>query len=214
VSRAFLLVAFVAFGCAHARPPATSQAPKEGEPDLSAMLELAGRFGFAHGCPVGPNTIYTAGHVTDERPFESDVELYPLRMSDGAGREDLALPVWVDRAADVALMRPAHGPLAHWFPLVTEPPKPGERLWNLGYRLDSRRDFLKPRSVSAIVVRAFAGHLALTLAAGHGSSGACWVNALGQAVALEVGGADCQPGAGEPPCAYAAGLWPPWRSEE
>lgn len=178
------------------------------------MLELAGRFGFAHGCPIGPHTILTAAHVTDERPFEKDVALYPLRMSDGAGREDLAVPVWAERGADIALMRPASRPLSRWFPPAHDAPKPGERLWNVGYKLDSRRDFMKPRIVSATVVRAFAGHLFLTVAAGHGSSGACWVNSRNEAVALEVGGMECEPGPSEPPCAYAAGLWAPWRFDD
>jgi hypothetical protein len=211
--RRALLLAFLTLGCAHAHLPLLPSAPKEGEPpDLSAMVEFVGRFGVSHGCPLGPWVIYTAAHVTDERPFDPAVPLYPQHMSDSEGREDLAVPVAVDRASDVALMRPTHGPLSRWFPSATEAPKPGEKLWTLGYRKDSREHAFEPRVVRATVARVIAGHVVLTYGGRPGSSGACWVNSRGEAVAIGIW--DLYIDVTGEPAGMAAGLWPPWRFKD
>jgi S1-C subfamily serine protease len=211
LSIALLLAALLFLGCASARP-VTSAAPmpppREGEPDLGAMVELVGRFGLAHACPLGPTTLYTAGHVVDERPFEADVPLVSLRMSDSAGREDVALPEGVDRASDVALLRPANGPLSRWFVRATAAPAIGDRLWTLGYQRSSRTSLYWPRVVSATVVRVIAGHLVLSHGARPGSSGSCWINQRGEAVAVGIW--DLFLDGGVEPAGMAAGIWPPW----
>jgi hypothetical protein len=183
----------------------------EKEPDLSPMVEFVGKFGMAHGCPVGPWDIYTAAHVTDEEPLKPETPLFPLRMQDGTGHEDVAVPIISSNSADLALMRPLHDPLAYWFQVAPAPPQPGDKLWNVGYHWDSRKEFAKARVVVATVIRTVAGHVALDRGAGPGSSGACWVNAKGQAVAIEIWGMDCDEAE---VCAMAVGLWGPWRFTE
>jgi hypothetical protein len=210
--RRVLLLAFLTLGCAHAHLAPLPSAPKEGEPpDLSAMVEFVGRFGISHGCPLGPWTIYSAAHVTDERPFDGAVPLYPQRMGSPAG-EDLAIPVFVDRASDLGLLRPARAPLTRWFPSATEAPKSGEKLWTLGYRKDSREHAFEPRVVRATVARVIAGHVVLSNGGRPGSSGACWVNSRGEAVAVGIWDLYIEV-MGEP-AGMAAGLWPPWRFEK
>jgi hypothetical protein len=178
------------------------------------MIEFVGRFGIAHGCPIGPSLILTSAHVTDKAQPDAQVRaVYPLRMSDSAGREQVALPdqngLFV--SADFAIMRPDTTPLSRWFVRVKEAPKPGDKLWTVGYEHENRKEFMRPKTISATVTRVIAGHVSLTASAGPGSSGACWVNARGEAVAMGSWGPSC--GVGDP-CAMAVGIWPPWVPEE
>lgn len=204
-----LALSFLALlGCAHIH--SSAQRAMADAPDLSPMVEFVGRWGVSHGCPTGPWEILTAAHVPDERPFDESVALYPQRMQANGDSEDLAVPVTVDRAADIALMRPANHRLTHWFARAEQAPKPGERIWTLGYHRD-RAGMFQPRPVSATVVRVIAGHIVLTFGAKPGSSGACWVNRAGEAVGVGVW--DLPIDLGEP-AGLAVGLWEPWKFGE
>lgn len=203
--RGTLLTLTLLTGCASL--PVAPEPPQP--PDLSPMVEFVGRYGVSHGCPLGPETIYTAAHVPDEsRPFDRDAVPYPQRMSLADGSENLAQPAKVSAAADVALMKPL-APLPRWFARARVPPSVGERLWTLGYRLGPRAHLFEPRLVTSRVVRVIGGHVVLELGAKRGASGACWVNALGQAVAIVNWDLPGEPDDGQT-AGMAVGIWDPW----
>lgn len=181
-----------------------------GEPDFSGMLRLVGRFAWAHACPVGPRVALTNAHVTDLQPFMAHVPLYPFDYSDGLGNEGIVAPppasTWADR--DLGVLVPVEGEFARWYPIATEPPKPGEKLYFLGFDFRKGGDAFKERAFEAVVLRRVAGHVVLTKAGSKGSSGSCALNSRSEVVGINAWGPTMENGE---EVAVVVGLWGAWR---
>lgn len=179
---------------------------KDRVPDMTGILRLVGRFGAAHACPVG-ELILTNGHVTDLRPFDRDVSLMPYRYSDGAGHSGILAPVSTERCADLGLMAVRPGFTVKPYPVASEAPKVGERVWYQGFDFASRGKAYAERVVAAKVLRIVAGHLILDEVGDFGSSGSCVLNVRGQVVGINAFGHKVRSGE---EVEGVVGIWGEW----
>src|SRR5690349_8340059 len=82
-------------------------------PDTSAILRLIGRFGSAHACPIAADVALTAAHVSDMRPFDKEVPLWPARFEGGGATGVVdATKVWPE--TDLGTMKPRR-PFVRWY---------------------------------------------------------------------------------------------------
>lgn len=152
-------------------------------PDMSAVMAVTGRFGWAEACPVGPTTVLTSAHVIDLRPFDNDVPLVPLRWEDQDGHAGMLKPAGVFAERDLAIMTPSEGQLQHWFIIAEHAPSNGEPLWFVGWDYRKNKG-LSPRVWRANLLRIRAGTLVYSEPGEPGSSGSCILNAEGRVVGI------------------------------
>lgn len=177
-----------------------------GRPDTSGILRFVGRFNLAHGCPVG-DVVLTAAHVIDPRPFEPDVPLLPYRYSDGAGNAGVVAPVSTERCADLGVMAVRPGSVVRPYPRAAAEPRPGDRVWYVGYDWSGKKRAFAEKVYHAEVIRVVAGHLVLDEAGDVGSSGSCVLNQAGEVVAINTWGR--QVGMGDE-VEGVVGIWGDW----
>lgn len=172
-----------------------------------ATLRLVGRFSAAHACPIGPRQALTNGHVVDLRPFDPGVPPFPYAWSDGAGGAGFLVPSigGLERARDLAKVEPlGPGSFQHYLPLAQSEPKPGDRVYLLGYDWRNRKTAMDDDVIEARVTRVVALHVLFTPSGQPGSSGSCLVNEAGEVVAINEGGYETD--AGET-VGLAVGVW-------
>ncbi len=189
-----LLVVFLA-----APPPAVEALTR-------GTLRLIGRFSAAHACPIQPRVALTNGHVIDPRPFDNDVKPFPYAWSDGTGASGFLVPASLERARDLATVEPmrADDVFPHPFRVAAQAPKPGDRVWLLGYDWRNRKSAMDDDVIEAKVTRVMALHVLFTPSGHPGSSGSCLLNDAGEVVAINEGGyeTDAHEEAG-----LAVGVW-------
>jgi Trypsin-like peptidase domain len=183
-----MVLATLALWCG-SLPASWAAQPSRAESALEGVLAVVGRHAAGHACPVEPRLALTSAHVVDLRPFDPSIPLYPYVWSDGSGASGFLVPDGrVEAARDLARVFPLPGEtFPHPLPVASEAPKPGDRVWLLGYDWSSRKNAMAPKTVEARVTRIVAGHLFFMPSGQEGSSGSCVVNELGQVVAINSG---------------------------
>ena len=198
---ALIFMAGFALWCGSARAA-------EKAPNTDAILRLAGRFSWAHACPLGPREALTNAHVVDLRPFD-DIATYPYVWGDAAGNAGFLKPVagQLERGRDLAWVEPYGPDFPAWYERATEAPKPGDRVWLLGYSWKNRKSVLADDVIEARVTRVVAIHVVFIPSGKPGSSGSCVLNERGQVVAINEGAftAEDKSDAG-----LAVGVWGKW----
>jgi hypothetical protein len=93
----------------------------------SPVVAVAGRFGMAQACAIGPELVITAAHVVDYKPFEASVPAFPVRFEAADGTVGVLEPIALDQVSDLALARPSK-PLRHYARLAEKAPEVGDAL--------------------------------------------------------------------------------------
>lgn len=107
--------------------PRTAQTVTAPPADTDGVLGLIGRATISHGCPIGPEEMLTAGHVFDPRPMDP-VPLIGATYATPSGDTGAIVPTGREMAWDIAYGVPLQ-PFKRWYPVASDPPKPGEKLW-------------------------------------------------------------------------------------
>lgn len=215
--RPFLLLAGVlSTGCALAGRSGPILAPTSIEKIATlTVVRIATKGGIAHGCPVGPRDLLTAGHVM-MRYGHAGPEAIPATWSDTSGHSGSLTMLYFDARRDLVLAESTDVPFARWFALASTPPAIGTRAHAVGYDFDNPS--LSQRTVSVRVTGLLGGDVLFERSAGPGSSGSCWINEAGEVIAIHHGNF---PRGQKKETASGSGVWPPWypiaerwRSEE
>lgn len=180
--RALLPLAFSFAGCL-----VHPSEPKIPAPDTRAILQLIGRWGAAHACPIAEDSALTAAHVVDVRPFDKEVPLYPQLWTNGYGETGALQAVKAQQQLDGATLEPEE-PFAHFYSIADKAPEPGEWVWFVGYDFEKRDQAFTEHVFKVRVLRVVAHHLILSEAGKPGSSGSCVLNAKGEVVGVNTGG--------------------------
>lgn len=159
---------------------------EEQVPDLTAVLRVVGRFTAAHACPIAADRALTASHVTDLRPFDHEVPLWPYRF-EGGGTEGVAVPHGVAASADLGMLKPEQ-PFTRWYAIAERAPAVGERVWMLAYDWRRKKAAYGDQVISGKVTRIVAGHIIMDEAVPSGASGSCVLNAAAEVVGILVWG--------------------------
>jgi V8-like Glu-specific endopeptidase len=150
-----------------------------------------GRFGGGHACPIEPRIALTNAHVVDPRPFDESVMPFGAAYSDGVGHAGFLIPIRgrLETLRDLAAVEPltAGVVFADPFRVASEAPKPGDRVWVLGYSWKNRKSALDEDVIDAHVTRVVALHVEFYPSGEVGSSGSCVLNAAGEVVAINSG---------------------------
>lgn len=155
--------------------------------DTAPILRVVGRFNVAHACPVSPDLAFTNAHVTDLRPFDSDVQAYPLAYENGDGNIGFVFPVALDRGRDLAVMR-IEPPVGRFYERAEQAPVVGAKVWFVGYDWSNKGKAFSTEVIETTVNRVLAGHLVLKDAGEPGSSGSCVLDESGRLVAINAWG--------------------------
>lgn len=154
-------------------------------------LRLVGRFSGGHACVISPRLALTNGHIVDPRPFDKDVPLLPYTYSDDDGGEGVVVPIpgRLEQSRDLAAMEPMNeaDEFKHYLPVAKERPKPGDRVWILGYDWSNKKTALADDPIEAKVTRVVALHINFYPSGQGGSSGSCVVNEAGEVVGINEG---------------------------
>lgn len=154
------------------------------EIDTSGVAAIFGRFSMGHGCPIGPDTMYTAAHVVSPAPF-SDFGTPPVRWS-MKGSAGIAYVQEIDPSADLALLKSVQA-FPKWYKIAEDPPKVEDRVAVVGY------DFSRPSKAFMDKIFLFkvtwvvAGHLLYDGSGEAGSSGSCVLNENDEVVGINIG---------------------------
>jgi hypothetical protein len=169
-------------------------------------LRLIGRFAAGHACAIEPRVALTNGHVIDMRPFDNDVRPFPFAWSDGTGASGFLVPSELERARDLARVQPLRegDVFPHPLRVAAEAPKPGDRIWFLGYSWKNRKSAMDDDVIEARVTRVVALHVIFTPSGQPGSSGSCVVNDAGEVVAINEGAYET---GGREEAGVAVGVW-------
>lgn len=192
---ALIVLAAVACWCGSA-PGSWAAQPAAVESLTRTTLRLIGRFNAGHACVLGPRFALTNAHVVDQRPFDQSVALSPFSWSDGDGHAGFLVPVSTERIRDLGTLQPLREAdvFPHYLPVAAEAPKPGDRVYFLGYDWGSKKAAMGPDVVEARVTRIVALHVLFVPSGKPGSSGSCLVNEAGEVVAINEGGFDTDDG--------------------
>lgn len=173
-------------------PASWSADPTAAESALDrGSLRLIGRFNAGHACAIAPRVALTNGHIVDLRPFDAGISPYPFAWSDGSGAAGFLVPTrgGLERGRDLAAVEPyGEGSFPHYLPLASAAPKPGDRVFFLGYDWSNRKKAMGDEVVEAKVTRVVALHVVFIPSGQPGSSGSCVVNEAGEVVAINEGG--------------------------
>ena len=152
--------------------------------DTSGVTAIFGRFSTGHGCPVSPDTMYTAAHVVAPAPF-TDFGHTPIRWS-AKGVAGIAYVMEMDPSADIALLKSVQA-FPKWYKIAEEPPKLEEQVAMVGYDFSKPSKAFMDKFFLFKVTWIVAGHVIYDGTAGPGSSGSCVLNEAGEVVAINVG---------------------------
>src|SRR5437667_425116 len=89
--------------------------------EMPGSLRLIGRFADGHACAITAELALSCAHMTDIRPFDRDIGLYPSRFSDGGTSDGIMKPELISSDCDLALYRgtfPVHYALAATAPAI------------------------------------------------------------------------------------------------
>lgn len=169
-----------------AAPPPAVEALTRG------TIRLVGRHSAGHACVISPRLALTNGHIVDPRPFDKEVPLLPYLFSDDDGGEGVVTPIpdRLEQSRDLAAVEPMReeDEFKHYLPVAKERPKPGDRIWLLGYSWDSKKTAMADDPIEAKVTRIVALHINFYPSGVGGSSGSCVVNDAGEVVGINEGG--------------------------
>jgi hypothetical protein len=177
--RYLLLLSLLLGGCAGKRVAVDT--PKA--PDMGGVMAAVGRFTMGSACPVGPDLILSAAHLTDLRPFDPEAGLIPYPWSNDAGESGLMVPVRIMSVHDLAQFVPVD-PMVRYYRIATEAPKIGETLWWQEYCFDSKKCAFERENKSSVVTRLISGHVILKEELEGGASGSCVLNARSEVVGV------------------------------
>jgi hypothetical protein len=177
-------------------------------PNMGGILSMIGRFTSAHGCPVAADRVLTNSHVTDLRPFDDRVPMFPYRFSSEtqsgsffpdrvSGREDLS---W-------GTTKPL---LDVFYPIAPTQPLIGETVYWVGYDWKNRKNAFRRKIFSGKVLAIVAGNLILDSSTPRGSSGSCVLNSRGETVGIIDWGIKLD---NEEEAAVAVGIWGDWLND-
>jgi hypothetical protein len=100
----------------------------------------------------------------------------------------------------------------HPFTVSQTAPKPGDRIWFLGYSWRNKKTAMEPDVIEARITRIVALHLIFSPSGKPGSSGSCIVNEAGEVVAINEGGYSTDDGS---EAGLGVGVWSGlWRMPE
>lgn len=179
-------------------------------PDLSATIQLMGRFTSAHACPVGPQKALTAAHVIDLRPFEA-TPLYPYRWQQGDA-DGIVADGSASITSDLAELKPNPlRPFPRWYSLASSAPAVGSHLWIRGYDFRKGKNAFAPRDWEVEVLRVVAGHIIVKPSVDFGTSGSCMLNEKGEVVGILAKGVNLH---NEDEVGLGVGVWGGWLKSE
>lgn len=166
-------------------------------PNLDGVLRLFSRDSLAHACPISATEALTNAHVANE---------YFVWSSRGVS--GTLAPGHDSSYRDLSWIKPeGETQFPTWYPIATEAPVEGQRLWFVGYDWRDSGKAFGPRVFSVEVIRVIGGHVAYKPAGVPGSSGSCVLNEKGEVVAINKGGLDLED---KSRVGIAVGIWGPW----
>lgn len=198
-ARVLVWLVLFASACPKVSPLAFAQ-------DTTGIFRLHGRYARAHACPVvfrGELYVLTNAHVT---ALWNRWDLYPYRYSNGAGEEGVIDPLRVDRASDLAVVKPSSMP-THWYRVAEQAPKVGDKVRLIGFDTRNHKTAYAEKVFDTTVARVVAGHLILSDAGTRGSSGSCVLNERGEVVAVNARGEPMENGR---EVGGVVGVWGEW----
>lgn len=161
--------------------------PVPAEAALDQVLRLVGRYNIGHACPIAPRLALTGAHVLDPHPE------IPSPLSFSWSNKDheasgFVVPHRTERIRDVGALEPRDegDRFPYVFPIAAAPPKPGDRVWILGYDWRNRKSALGDEPIDVKVTRLLANHVVYERGGRGGSSGSCVLNDRGEVVAIHV----------------------------
>lgn len=159
------------WGCATV-PRAVDVTPTP--PNTSGMVRIITTRTIGSGCPVGAHLVATAQHVVRAEAGS----WLAATWSSLAGETGSAKLAALDQRRDVALLSTDRA-LSRVYPVATEAPQPGDRVWITGFRGP-----LAPLETAVPIERIVGAHVVLKGGLGPGSSGGCVLNARGEVVGI------------------------------
>lgn len=161
--------------------------PKTPEPDTSGILDLVGRLGMAHACPVGPRVAYTNAHVLDINAFNPiDLQPYVWSAKGTLGFLDVTLgpqAVFLYPGLDLGHFL-SDVPFPMYYPIAKKHPEIGEELFLVNLDWSDKKHAGKQELVKVKVLWAISAHIILDKPGAPGSSGGCILNSSGEVVAI------------------------------
>lgn len=152
-------------------PPPVAVEEKKDEivpTDGGRVVQVWGRGGLGHACPISPTEAYTADHVAVERDGPRGWT-GPLVWGDIFGYSGTLRWVWSDARRDLSLMT-TDVPFSGYFRVAKHAPAVGDYVIITGYDY-SNGLVSKPMRVK--VLQVLGGHLTYNGTPGPGSSGSC-----------------------------------------
>jgi len=189
-----LLVVLLTLGCATTTTRVVanqSKPPSVTIEDMSGVIHLWGRWGFAQGCAIDEQMALTNAHVVKPVSvvYAHEGPDWPMRWSDAAGNRGITVPAWMDPTRDLAYMlsQPSK-PFKFFFPIAEKPPTVGTKIYILGYDRGNRKAGLAKKLYEGEVRNVYADHLVTDDDSERGSSGSCVVQRNPETNRLELVG--------------------------
>ena len=167
-------------------------------PNLDGVLSLIGLRSLAHACPIGPSKALTNAHVI------GDYDRYVWESLGHVGLLGAPRTTEKDLFRDLGYVAPWRGAFPTWYRVSKDAPKPGDRLWFLGWDFRKRKDAFAPRVFQSEVLRVRNGHVIMTPAGVPGTSGSCVLNQHGEVVAINSAGMELED---KSQVGIAVGVW-------
>lgn len=177
----WLIALLIQFACAGAN--LSFEAPEVNAVDTTKTLQLMGRGGIAHGCPVD-GIIFTAAHVAQ---FENDegIPIGPVpgyAFSTEEGGEGYVKVSAVNQVRDIAVLSLQSGDVSYYKLGAT--PEAGDTVYWREY--DFEEVALAEVFVETTVEHIVAGHVVTTDYPNQGASGGCLFNEEGEVIGIVV----------------------------